>query len=250
MNHYRCRLDWGRRGAAHAARRGDILVIVDVLSFSSAVVTAVECGASIRPAADEEDALKLLQGFPNAVVARRREAARDRLQSNTFSLSPTSFFGITTGTHVILPSPNGAACSKLAGDSPVVAGCLLNAHSAAHRAMLLAEERGRDITVLACGERFDDQSADGTLRFAIEDYLGAGAILSEITVAPTPEAELCRIAFSAAVNEGRLDPLIRESISGIELRDRGYLSDVLHALKHNTCLSAPVLRAGWYLNAE
>ena len=36
------RLEWGRRGANLAAQRGDVLVIVDVLSFSSAVVTAVQ----------------------------------------------------------------------------------------------------------------------------------------------------------------------------------------------------------------
>ncbi len=46
---YRCRLDWGRRGTHQAAERGDILVIVDTLSFSTDVVTAVHRGGIIYP---------------------------------------------------------------------------------------------------------------------------------------------------------------------------------------------------------
>lgn len=37
---YHCKLDWGQRGALRAAQRGDVLVIVDTLSFSTAVATA------------------------------------------------------------------------------------------------------------------------------------------------------------------------------------------------------------------
>src|SRR5689334_9619168 len=46
---YRCRLDWGRHGARAAAERQDILVIVDTLSFSTAVVTAVQRGGLVYP---------------------------------------------------------------------------------------------------------------------------------------------------------------------------------------------------------
>jgi hypothetical protein len=40
---YRCRLEWGRCGA-EAAARGDVLVVVDTLSFLTAVATAIRHG--------------------------------------------------------------------------------------------------------------------------------------------------------------------------------------------------------------
>src|SRR5687768_5068325 len=68
----RCRLEWGRRGAAVGAERGDILVVVDVLSFSSAVATAVERGASIYPCADGESAAKRAGEVGGEVAVHRK----------------------------------------------------------------------------------------------------------------------------------------------------------------------------------
>src|SRR5437588_8489514 len=58
---YRCRLDWGPQGVRQAAERGDILVIVDTLSFSTAAVTAVHYGGLIYPCSPEEDVAGLAQ---------------------------------------------------------------------------------------------------------------------------------------------------------------------------------------------
>src|SRR5436309_15693141 len=52
---YRCRLEWGPEGARRGAERGDILVIVDTLSFSTTVVTAVREGGLIYPCGPDED---------------------------------------------------------------------------------------------------------------------------------------------------------------------------------------------------
>ena len=81
---YHCRLDWGRRGVRQAAERGDILVIVDTLSFSTAVVTAVHYGGLIYPCSLEEDTAALAQQIGGeAAVSRRDVPERGR-----FSLSP------------------------------------------------------------------------------------------------------------------------------------------------------------------
>lgn len=120
---YRCRLDWGRDGVRRAALRRDIVVVVDVLRFSTATVAAVEHGALIYPCAPFDDA---------GALARRvgAEVAADHLGTaapHPYSLSPASYDRVPPGTRVVLPSPNGAACARAAHDAPYVfVGALVN----------------------------------------------------------------------------------------------------------------------------
>src|SRR5438874_13635586 len=46
---HQVRLDWGRAGVRRAAERRDIIVVVDVLRFTTTVVTALHHGVSIYP---------------------------------------------------------------------------------------------------------------------------------------------------------------------------------------------------------
>src|ERR1043165_1781823 len=105
---YRCRLEWGRRGARAAAERGDVLVVIDVLSFSTATVTAVQRGGIVYPCAWSDDPAALAARIgAEAAVSRPDVPARGR-----FSLSPPTFNTIEPGTNVVLASPNGATCSR------------------------------------------------------------------------------------------------------------------------------------------
>src|SRR5262247_1513275 len=70
---YRCCLDWGRHGARAAAERQDILVIVDTLSFSTAVVTAVQRGGLVYPCAEDEQSGALAQRIGGEVAVRRKD---------------------------------------------------------------------------------------------------------------------------------------------------------------------------------
>jgi 2-phosphosulfolactate phosphatase len=240
---YPCRLEWGRRGARAAAARGDVLVVVDTLSFSTAVATATHHGARIYPCHQDEDPAALAWRAGAVVSVHRGEApARGR-----FSLSPLSFLDVADGTRIVLPSPNGATCCALAGQArAVVAGALINAAAAARAARSLAGDAG--ITVIACGERWIAESEEGVLRFAIEDYLGAGAILAELSLDKSPEAIVCAAAFRGA--RRRLDKLIQESGSGRELCNKGYGGDVIHAAQLNRYDSAPVLYDGSFVRFE
>src|SRR5579883_2447828 len=86
---HRCRLEWGRRGAEAAAARGDVLVVVDTLSFSSAVTTAARHGVAVYPSAVEDG--RALAGRLGAEVAVRRGEVPSR---GRFSLSPLTFVGV------------------------------------------------------------------------------------------------------------------------------------------------------------
>jgi 2-phosphosulfolactate phosphatase len=146
-------LDWGRGGARRAAARGDLLVVVDVLCFSTSVATAVARGGVIYPCAvdDEPSALAARVGAETAV---RRPDVSDR---SRFSLSPPTFEQIAApDTRIVLASPNGATCSRYGNSVPALfAGALVNARAVAEAvADTLCANPTVGVTMLACGERW------------------------------------------------------------------------------------------------
>ncbi len=239
--HARCHVEWGRRGAERAAARGDVLIVCDILSFSTVVVSSAMRGASVYPCLDDEEA-RSIAARHGAAVAVRREAVTPE---NPFSLSPVTFLQCRPGDCIALPSPNGAACCRVGAAAPaVLAGSLLNATAVAKAAALHMNQHEAGLTVLACGERWEDPREEGQLRFALEDYLGAGAILLNLDLPFSPEAAVCRAAFASAAPELRL--LLRDCASGVELRDRGFPQDVEHASQLNICDVVPILDEGCF----
>jgi len=233
------RLAWGRRGAREAAARGDLLVVVDVLSFSTAVSIALGRGARVHPAALGED-LRARADLLGAELA----VPRDEVPAHgRYSLSPPTMRGARAGERILVASPNGATCAQLGSSVPaLLVGCLRNA-SATARAVegLRAVDSGpRVVTVLACGERHAD---DDTLRFALEDWLGAGAIVSGLAGARAPEAAAACASFLEA--RADLGARLRDCPSGIELIDRGYGGDVDAAAGLDEDGTAAVWCDGW-----
>lgn len=234
---YRCRLDWGRHGARQAAERGDITVIVDTLSFSSAVVTAVHHGAVIYPCATTDDLDALGRRHRAEVAVRRHEVP----VKGRFSLSPLTYVGIAPGTAIIIASPNGAVCCASGRPAPhLLVGALNNARAVAAAVSSLLDRTDRCVTVVACGERWKVPTEDGAIRFALEDYLGAGAILSHLSHEPSPEARVCAAAFVGARDD--LPRLIEDCSSGRELRAMGFGQDPAHAAKLDCYDAVPVMR--------
>lgn len=236
---YRCRLDWGRRGARAAAARGDVLVIVDVLSFSTTAATAIAHGGILYPCADGEDAAALAASVGAEVAVRRAEVPR----KGRFSLSPLTFVGIEPGTRVVVRSPNGATCSRYGRAVPYLfVGALVNARAVGEAVnRTLTVTRG-GVTVIACGERWQTPGEDGDLRFAVEDYLGAGAILASLDADKSPEARLCEGAFRGSESDAA--NLLWDCASGRELRAQGCEGDVRHAARRDLYKAVPVLRGG------
>jgi 2-phosphosulfolactate phosphatase len=236
---YHCRMSWGERGALEAAARGDNVVVVDVLRFSTTVATAVDRGASIIPCRMDDDAPALARsrGAELAVATWHAQA------SGGFSLSPSTFAHATPGTRVVLRSANGAVCAAIASDAvPVYTGALVNARAVAAAVRQEMERRGRGVTVVACGERWPAPSPKQRLRFAIEDYLGAGAVLSHLDLDKSPEALVCERAYAASRDD--LLELLMGCGSGRELREKGLEADVRDAARVDVFDVAPVMRDG------
>ena len=224
---------WGREGAERLAPGIDAFVVVDVLCFCTTVEVAVARGAIIHPAADAAVAEALARSFGIERAQRRG--------SGHYSLSPVSFREVPTGTSVVLPSPNGSAvCAAIgAGSAPFrgqacFAGCLRNASAVAEA----AAAAGARIGVIAAGER----RPDGTLRKALEDEVGAGAIIARIAATRTPAAAMAVEAFTTV--RGDLARHIRHCPSGQELVAGGYAADVDWAAVLDISRTVPQLIAG------
>ncbi|GCE27452.1 hypothetical protein KDA_29360 [Dictyobacter alpinus] len=233
---YRCTLSWGRHGVLQAAQRGDVVVIVDVLSFSTATAIAIQQGAFIYPCAYNEDPTILATRIGAEVAVMRNEVPH----KGRFSLSPPTFLQIEPGTRVVVASPNGATCSRYAQQIDFLfAGSLLNAQAVASAVAEIMERHKLNVTVVACGERWRPATEDGELRVALEDFLGAGAILSALPYRQSPDAQVCTNAFIHS--QDRLAELLWDCDSGQELYEKGFAEDVRLAARLNQYHTAPIM---------
>lgn len=244
----RVRLRYGRSGANDAARAGDALVVVDVLSFSTGTILAAANGARVRPCGWGEDP-QALADDPTVQVAVRRH---DVPQLGRYSLSPLHMSAAVAGDAIVVRSPNGATCTRVAEDVPAlwVAG-LVNATATAHAVLqwMAANDDGC-VTVLACGERWSTTQPsreDGPLRIALEDQLGAAAVLYGLRDAPgglSAEARAAAVMFDGCRDD--VATLLADCGSGRELIAAGFAQDVELASQLDTTDAVVRLRAGWF----
>ncbi|MEU6675190.1 2-phosphosulfolactate phosphatase [Streptomyces sp. NPDC046925] len=218
------------------------LVVVDVLSFSTAVSVAVDAGTQVFPYAWRDESAVAFAAGRGAELAVGRRAMST---ASPWSLSPAALRRAPFTPRLVLPSPNGSAIAAAAGASgAVVAGCLRNA--AAVGSWLVGQGYGvpgRPVAVVAAGERW----TDGSLRPAVEDLLGAGAVISAMRgVGISPEAA---VAAGAFVSCGDVASAVADCASGAELRGYGFAEDVAVAVEAGASQGVPVLKDGAFSSA-
>jgi 2-phosphosulfolactate phosphatase len=218
--------EWGFEGVSRLAPVSDVVIIVDVLSFSTCVEIAVSRGAAVLPYPKQDSSLE-----EYARLHAAQPAATDRCASGAFSLSPQSLLTLPSGYRLVLPSPNGAMLCKSVGNTRTLAGCLRNGRAVAQAAKTL----GRTVAVIAAGERWPN----GSLRPCLEDQLGAGAILQNLPGRRSPEAEAAVAVFEKFSSQ--LESVLMTCISGRELIERGFKPDVALAAECNISSTVPIL---------
>ncbi len=124
--------EWGLAGVEALKGQISVLVIVDVLSFSTAVDIAVSRGAVVFPTAEHGPDAEAMAARIGAVLAQRQRSV------TVPSLSPASLLDVADGLKLVLPSPNGARLSLAGGALPVLAGSLRNAGAVAEVARKIA----------------------------------------------------------------------------------------------------------------
>lgn len=204
QSRYQVRFEWGAEGLARLAA-SDIVVVVDVLRFSTSVTDRVAAGERV-PLDDAAQAVSL----------------------------------------------NGAAVAARAAESgaTVLLGSLRNATATA-RAVLAEQVRrgGRtSIAVIAAGE-LTGRGVDAALRLAVEDQLGAGAVIDALGALgidhTSPEAAAACESFRGL--RGAVRHLLTAAGSGQELLDRGRRDEVLAAAQTDAVTAVPVLREGVFV---
>lgn len=152
---YQVRFDWGTPGLARLAP-ADVVIVVDVLRFSSTLADSVAAG--------------------------QRISLSDAMRWSTNGAAVAS-----------------AALAPAARSSIVLIGGIRNAAATARAAMTVQERQGARaaVSIVAAGEL----ASSGELRFAVEDQLGAGAIIAALCDLgidhSSPEAAAAAEAFRA-----------------------------------------------------
>jgi 2-phosphosulfolactate phosphatase len=234
QSQYNLRFEWGREGLEALASTVDVIVIVDVLSFTTTVEIGVTQGATLYPYRMRDNTAADYAREKDAVLAVARGQEDDK---HPYSLSPQSMTKAKSGARIVLPSPNGATLSTVAAryDATVLAGCLRNASAVAGA----CRSCGERIAVIAAGERW--QGDRGDLRPAIEDLIGAGAILNAIDEkSVSPEAAVAIAAYLAVADD--LPTTLRECSSGRELIQVGFAADIKLAAAVDVSTTVPILR--------
>ncbi|PRW64531.1 2-phosphosulfolactate phosphatase [Actinopolyspora mortivallis] len=227
------RFDWGIDGLRRLGQECAVLVVVDVLSFATAVDMATGAGAHVLPLPQEDDRARQAAEAAGAVLAGPRG-------ESDHSLSPSTLSDVAEGTLIGLPSPNGARLCSVAAElgAIVFAGCLRNASTVAGAAGAAA--RNGPVGVVAAGER----RGEHTLRFAVEDVLGAGAVISALPPEVGSRSVEAETAARSYRNVSDLRGELRDCESGRELVEWGYGQDVELACLADVSAAAPRLRAG------
>lgn len=199
-----------------------VLVVVDVLTFTTCLDVACGRGAVVIPHAWREADPAPRAREQGAVLAGRRAEGGP-------SLSPASLSGLQAGDRLMLRTPQSALLGLTDAAPTVLAGCLRNAAAVA----AAARRAGGAVAVLAAGE----QRAKGPPRFALEDWLAAGALVHALGGHPDAAALAAKAAFLEA--RRHLAERLGDTPAGQELAQRGWPEDVAWAAELDVSRCVP-----------
>ncbi|HEX3466529.1 MAG TPA: 2-phosphosulfolactate phosphatase [Candidatus Elarobacter sp.] len=213
------------------------VAVVDVLRATSTIATALHSGATgVIPVADAADAMAMALRIGRDRVLLCGERDSELIEGFDLDNSPASFTpDVVGGKTLIMATSNGTrALCAVAGAASVRTAALLNRAAVA---AALARETG-DVLVVCAGEN---------ARFALEDAIGAGALVDAL-LASIADAELSDGARAAALLyravSGRVGDAIASADHAQDLARKGFAADVTRCAALDALDVAPILRDG------
>lgn len=241
QNGFGIRTEWGRAGAGVLGPGAGCLVVIDVLSFTTSVSVATAAGTAVFPYRWRDDSAR------SFAAANAAELAVGRREAGPWSLSPAAIRRAPFVERLVLPSPNGSSIAAAVEGTPVIAACLRNVSAVAD--WLVTQHWGtadRPIAIIPAGEHWPGTD---TVRPALEDWLGAGALAAALIergiATPSPEARTAATVFDGTSDVGAL---VTECASGRELAAIGFADDVAIAVELDADSTVPVLVDGAFVS--
>ncbi|RAP49523.1 MAG: 2-phosphosulfolactate phosphatase [Methanosphaera sp. rholeuAM74] len=220
----------------------DLAIMIDLLRASTTIALALNTFEKIIPVNTIDEALQIKQKH-NAVVAGEIKA--EKIDCFDLSNSPKQVTQYA-GPLLVLKTTNGTKVleniRKNDQNIRILIGTSINAKAVAHKAIELAEN---EIELVMAGRH---------QKFTIEDYLGAGLIINEITNELDEKAieyEVSEYALSASLlskNHKQTQELIKKSYSARRLRELNSSQDIGVSIQINKTNIVPSYDNGQITN--
>ncbi len=203
----------------------DVAIMVDVLRASTTITVALDNFNKIIAVKDKNNAIKLAKDH-NAILAGEREGAT--IAGFDTGNSPVEIKNFS-GDILVLTTSNGTRILEGMKAKSLV-GSFVNAKAVANAASKIADDHIEIVMAGVMG------------RFAIEDFLGAGEIISNLTDYKLDE--MAQAAYMASRNEKMVNEAIRNSLSARGLKKLGFIDDIDFCIKKDIYNVVPVYESG------
>ncbi len=226
--------------ASGLRRKADAYVIVDVLRFSTLVATALLKGVEeIYVFADLDRSVefsKTIKAPLAAEVDGIKPVTADLDNSPTGIINYVDTYGVGNAKLVVRTTSGALLVSEAIklGLKDVFIGSLVNAYSVAKA---LISSKSSSINIVCAGYR--------RKQFAIEDFLGAGAIIygikKQVDTSLGDEAIAALHTYESIASKGKILETIKSGRGGSFLWSTGRYRDVIFASNVNTLDVVPKL---------
>jgi len=160
------------KDTTEAVKRGNVIVIIDVLRCTSSMINALANGARrIIPVKTLREAYRLKSENPSFLLAGERKGTKPK--GFDFGNSPLEFTRdkVHDKTLIFTTTSGTAAISRCKTAKYILIASFLNASSVASRALQIASTGEKGVSIVPSGLKG---------RFCLEDFLCGGAIAEKL----------------------------------------------------------------------
>ncbi|MCX8171097.1 MAG: 2-phosphosulfolactate phosphatase [Candidatus Bathyarchaeota archaeon] len=214
------------RDAFRAVKRGDLIIVIDVLRCTSTIVTALANGAKeIIPVKNLKEARRKHSENPNYLLAGERGGLKPSgfdLGNSPLEYTREKIFGRT----IVLTTTSGTrTLENSKGAEWILVGSFLNLNAVTERALSIAIDEGIDICIVQSG-------TDG--RFSLEDFICAGAIINGLIRSNVNLSDSARASYLGFKHvENDLFANIMKSEHSKRLVKLGFIKDIEFSCRVN-----------------
>lgn len=198
----------------------DVSIMVDVLRASTTICVALDHFQEIIPVVSQEKANEIAFEKKAILAGERRGVTIEGFDTGNSPVEIQKF----NGEVLVLTTSNGTRIMDKM-ESKVLVGCFTNAKAVAKAAKNLASS---EIELVMAG-------VEG--RFAIEDFLGAGEILSNLQSQEL--SEYAEAAVMAVQDKNLVKDAVLKSRSAKRLSEIGFKKDIEFCLRTNVSTNVP-----------